>query len=289
MNCKEKGIDNKPKAIMYMLLSALSFSIMGALIKMINNVPLFEKMFYANFITALITFFILKKNGELIFGNKESRKYIFNRSLLGFIAMIFNFYAISNLILADSAMLVNTSPFFVSLFAVIFLKEKLSKIQVPILIITFIGALFIIKPQFNFNVIPALSGVACAFFGAGAYTIIRYLSGREKGVTLVFNFALLSSIGSFILMITDYKNPNLYEYFVLLMIGFMWIGGQYFLTAAYQNAPAGEVSIYTYSNILFSAVIGFILWTETPDIYSILGGILIVLSGIINFIFNKKR
>lgn len=282
-------MDNKPKAITLMLISALAFAIMGAMVKLAGDIPLFEKVFYRNLVSLGIAYIMIKNKKVSFFGKKENQKYLLSRSLLGLLGVILNFYAINHLVLSDASMLNKISPFFVTLFAVIFLKEKLTKIQIPVLITVFTGALLIIKPQFNFSVLPSLLGFISAMCAGAAYTIIRFLREREKASTIVFYFSFVSVVVMFPLMMLNYQKPNIIQLMYLIGIGIFAGIGQFTLTNAYRYAPAGEVSIYDYTSIVFSALIGFIVWLEVPDFLSFIGTLLIIASAIFVYIYNEKK
>lgn len=281
-------MDNKPKAVLFMIISAFAFAVMGAMVKLSGDIPVFEKVFFRNLVSLFIASMILYKNKESFFGKRENQKYLLARSFLGLSGVVCYFYAISNLLLADSAMLNKLSPFFVTLFACLFLKEKLSKIQIPALVIIFIGAMFVIKPQFGLEVLPALSGMLSAVCAGAAYTLVRLLKNKEHPSTIVFYFSLVSVIGMIPLMIIDFKMPTLYQFVFLLGTGVFAAIGQFSLTYGYKFAPASEVSIYNYLSILFSGIIGFFLWNEIPDTLSVFGGILIVLAAVVTFVYNNK-
>ncbi|MFD3158449.1 DMT family transporter [Haloimpatiens sp. FM7330] len=281
-------MDNKPAAIIFMILSAFSFALMSLFVKIAGDIPMFERIFYTNVISLIGTFFIIRKKKKRLFGMKENQKYLFFRCLFGYLALVTNFYAINNLYLADSAMLNKLSPFFVSIFAYIFLKEKMTKLQNSLLIVVFIGAIFIIKPEFGFGMLPALSGVVSALFSGAAYTLLRFLGDKEDYSTILFYFSVISIIGSFPIMIMNYHKLTYGQIVLVIAMGLFWLGGQVFMTLAYKYAPAGEISIYNYSNIIFSAILGYFMWKEVPDLLSFIGGFLIILCGVINFIHSRK-
>jgi len=232
---------------------------------------------------------MIKNKNVSFFGKKENQKYLLSRSLLGLLGVILSFYAINYLVLSDASMLNKISPFFVTLFAVFFLKEKLTKIQIPVLIIVFSGALLIIKPQFNFSVVPSLAGFLSAMCAGATYTIIRFLRDREKASTIVFYFSFVSVVVMFPLMMLNYQKPTMIQLLYLIGIGIFAGIAQFALTNAYRYAPASEVSIYDYTSIIFSGLIGFIVWSEVPDFLSIMGSVLIIGAAIFAFIYNGKR
>lgn len=281
-------MQNKSKGILYMIISALAFTFMGVAVRLSGDIPIFEKVFFRNFVSFFIALYIIYKSKGTIFGKKKNRMLLNIRSFLGLSGVILNFYAIGKLPLADSNMLNKLSPFFVTLFAYFFLKEKLTKVQIFSLFSAFIASLLVIKPEFSMNMLPGLAGLLSAITAGAAYTVIRSLSKDEEPSTIVFYFSFISLIVMFPLMLMNFIVPTPVQLFWLLGTGFFASIGQFMVTMAYKYAPAGEVSVYNYSSIVFSIVVGYIIWAEIPDFYSLLGGGLIILIAFILFYFNKN-
>ena len=282
-------MENKKKAVILMLISSLAFACSAAAVKLSGNLPVFEKVFFRNILAVIIAFIALKQSNDPIFGKKENQKFLLLRSLLGVLGMIMYFYAISNLYLADSAMLHKLFPFFVTLFAAVFLKEKLSKIQIPALIVVFLAALLIIKPRFDYSIFPALAGFGTAVFSGGTYTLVRFLRTREKPATIVFYFSFISLITLSPFILLDYQPPTPNQWFYLLLIGVFAAIGQFSLTYAYRYGKASEIAVYNYTNIIFAGIIDFLLWQEIPDLLSFLGGFVIIAVSIFVFVYDSKR
>ena len=279
---------NKNKAIILMLLSAFSFSAMQIIVKILDKIPLMEKVFFRNFISLILAYIIIRIKNLSYFGEKENRKYLLGRSIFGYAGIILFFFATSKMLAADAAILNKLSPIFVIIFAHFFLKESINKIHILALALSFIGAWFVIRPEFNFSVIPAASGLFSAILSGAAYVFISYLGKKESVYTIVFYFSLFSALCSIPFLIFSFVIPNFYDFILLLLLGSLAAFGQIALTYAYNSCPASEISIYDYSNIIFSAILGFIFLSELPDFYSIIGGALIVAASIIVFICNKK-
>ncbi|MCY6355589.1 DMT family transporter [Clostridium sp. ZS2-4] len=281
-------MNNKSKAVLYMLVSALFFSFMAAAVKLSGDIPVFEKVFFRNLISLFVAIGALKNNSGSMFGKKENQKYLIARALLGLTGVFFYFYSISKLNLADSAMLNKLSPFFITIFAVIFLKEKLTPMKIVSMIVVFLGALLVIKPQWDLSVVPAIAGFLSAAFAGAAYTLVRFLKNRENPATIVFYFSFVSVIGTIPFMLANFAIPTKLQLMYLVLTGVFAAVAQFALTYSYKYAPASEVAIYNYVNIVFSAIIGFFIWNEIPDILSIIGGSIIILMAIIVYFQDKK-
>ena len=277
------------KAVVFMLISAFSFALMGAFVKCAGDIPLLEKVFFRNLISVFISFFLVYRRTDekkRILPDRRNLPKLILRSVFGLTGVVFYFYAINNMNLADSSMLNKLSPFFVALFASFFLKEKLKRSTIFSMIIAFVSAMFVIKPQFDMTVIPAFAGAMSGALAGGAYTILRALKDREHPLTIVLFFSSFSVAVLIVPVVFNFVVPDIFQLFSLVMIGVCAASGQFGLTFAYRYAPASQVSIFNYTSIIFAAVIGFFLWGEIPDIYSIIGGIGIIFSGALIFISN---
>ena len=272
-----------------MLISGLAFAGMAANVKLAGDIPVFEKVFFRNLVSLLAAFVIIGNHRRKIFGKKGNGKFLLLRSLLGLTGVILYFYSIEHLNLADSSMLNKFSPFFVTLFAWLFLKEKLTPAKIISLIIAFAAALLIIKPRFDLSAIPAFAGFLSAIFAGAAYTTVRFLGNKEKPETIVFYFSLISVLGMLPLVLPVFRIPTSRQLFFLLGSGVFAAIGQFALTFAYRFAKASEIAIYNYSNIIFATIIGYILWKEVSDIYSIIGGIVLILTSIWIFFENNRE
>ena len=157
-------------------------------------------------------------------------------------------------------------------------------------ILAFVGCLFVVKPGFeNAHLIPALIGV-CGGLGAGiAYTMVRKMGTHGvKGPVIVFYFSCFSCIIVIPWIVFHYQPMSLRQLFTLLLAGLFAAGGQFTITAAYTYAPAGKISIFDYSQIIFSTILGYFLFGQVPDKYSVLGYVIILAMAAWMFFYNKR-
>lgn len=281
-------MDDRKKGVILILLSALFFALMSATVKSLDRFPITEKIFFRNLFGLIIATYMLIKNKKPILGNNKT--FLILRSLFGLLGVAANFYALSHLPLADSVMLNKMSPFFVLILSAFFLNEKIKPFQLLSLILAIIGALFVIKPEFDVSLIPYIVALSSAFFAGSAYTIIRYLIRTDSSETIIFYFTFISTIAMIpFMLLGQFIVPTGIEIFGLLGLGLFATIAQFLITNAYRYAPAGELSIYTYANIIFSTIIGIIIWIEIPGILSIIGGLIIISAGFINYNSNKNK
>ena len=282
------NLSNRTKGIIFIVASAFGFAMMSAFVKLAGDLPSFQKTFFRNLVSCIIAAIFIIKNKERFFGKKESQKILILRSIFGTIGIVLNFYAIDKLVLSDANMLNKLSPFFVIIFSALFLKERINIKQSVAIVVAFIGALFIIKPSFNLEIIPSLIGVIGAVCAAAAYTCLRVLGGKEKHYTVVFYFSLFSTIVIFPFMIAVYKSMTIRQLIYLVLAGIFASIGQFGVTLAYKYAPSKEISIFDYSNIIFSAIISLVIFGVLPDYISVVGYLIIFGASFYMFIYNKK-
>lgn len=282
-------MSNKTKAVFCMLISALGFTFMSVTVKYVTGIPLFEKVFFRNLISLGVVFFMLKKSSAPMFGRRENQLALLARSSFGLAGVVLNFYAIANLTLADSSMLGKLSPIFVTIMACIFLKEKIDNKQILSIIVTFLGALLVIKPEFSLEMLPSLAGILSAAASGVAYTLLRYLKDKESPDTIIFYFSLISVVFTAPFALAEYVQPTFIQLGLLLATGVFASVGQFGITYAYKYAKATEVSIYNYSAIVFGIILGFIFFGEIPDTLSLLGGAIIIAVAFYIFKHNQKK
>ncbi|UBH15920.1 DMT family transporter [Macrococcus armenti] len=282
-------MNNKIKGILWLIAASIGFSLMGAFVKLSGDLPVFQKSLFRNIIGMILPLYFVYKYRAPLFGHKENQGTLILRSLFGLIGVLLNYYAIDRMVLSDADMLNKLSPFFTIIFCAFFLKEYIRRYQMISMVIAFIGALFIIKPNFSSDMFIAIIGVLGAMFAGLAYTTLRVLGSKEKFYTTVFYFSFVSTIVLIPLTLLSYEPMTNVQIIYLILSGVFATLGQFGLTIAYSYAPAKDISIFFYTTVLFSAIIGFILFNETPDLLSYLGYIIIFFASYYMFVKAKVK
>ncbi len=286
-------MDNKKKGILFLILSSFSFSIMNTLVKMVDGVPSVEKALFRNGIALIVAFILLatqknKEKGHFV-PLKKNRLLLLFRGILGTLGLIFLYYSIDRINLADATMLNKLSPFFLIIFSSIFLKEKITLPQISAILIAFIGALFVIKPTFSVETLPYLVGFSSGLFAGAAYTCVRALGNRgERGSIIVFYFSLTSTIILTPLVYPIFVALDTRNLILLISSGLVATVGQFALTKAYSLAPSKEISIYDYSQMLFSSIWSYLIFNQLPDVLSFIGYGIILSASLYMYIYNNK-
>ena len=273
----------------WMVLSGLCFALMGATVKLAGDVPLTMKVFFRNLVTLGITSVVALNMRENPFGRTPHAKLLISRSLCGLGGVLLYFLALGKLNLADATLLNKTSPFFVLVFAVVLLKEPFDRILIPALIAAFLGAMLVIKPSFDYELLPAVGGFASGMLSGLAYTLIRALKGRESPNRIIFTFSLVSTLATLPFLIASPPRPTAGQWLALLSTGVFAAGGQYGLTFAYHHARASRISVFTYLHVLFALILGFAIWNERLDTASLVGGLLIMGAAVLTHHLGRRR
>ena len=283
------SVSSRTKGILCILAAALCFSGMSAFVRLAGELPVFEKAFFRNFVAAIVAGITLYRSGTPFRIPKENRKFVLCRAIFGTIGLVANFYAIDRLNLADANMLNKLSPFFAIIFSYFLLKEKVRPVQALAVCGAFIGALCIIKPTGeNLQAFPAMIGLLGGITAGAAYTFLRRatLGGTQGGVIVLF-FSCFSCLVCLLLSMGDFVMPTAKQLALLIGCGLCGAGGQFSITAAYSYAPAREISVYDYAQVMFSAILGFFLFGQMPDGWSFVGYGLIIAMAVVNYWYNN--
>ena len=283
--------NNILKGIFCIIIAGFGFALMSLFVKLSGDLPSMQKGFFRNIIAVFISSIPLIKHWKVINipRNNTGWLVLISRSVFGTIGLVLNFYAISHISLADSSIIQKLSPFIIIILSYIFFKEEMTRFQVFSIIIAFIGIILLIKPSGNdiisMGALAALLGALCAGI---AYTCVRYLGTNNiSGEFIIFFFSSLSSLMLLPYLIFDYRSMTLYQLSMLLLAGISATIGQYGVTFAYKFAAAKNISVFDYSQVLFSGIFGYMFFGEFPDFQSLIGYIIVISVGIVLVLRSK--
>lgn len=287
------------KGIQYMLFASLMFAFMGAAAKELSDtMSSVEVVFFRNVFGVFLILISIYNSPLKQIGGKFW--LLVFRGMAGFIALLFFFYNIAEISLGEAMTFSKTSTIFTAILAYFLLKEKLGTRGWTGVFVGFIGIVFVTEFDGSSlektDYLGILSGVGAAL----AYTSVRELRKFYDSRAIVLSFMTIGTIGPLLLMIisTFYANesldfmlgtfvmpqPNDWTYIILL--GIFATLAQIYMTKAYSYAKAGIIGTISYSNILFSIILGLFLGDNFPSISIVFGILLIVLSGLL--VSSKK-
>lgn len=278
-----------------MLLASLSFAVMGGFAKVVSQVlPPVEVTFFRNIFGVILVGIAIYKVPLKQIGGKPL--LLIFRGSMGFAALLAYFYIMAYIPLGEAVTYNKTSPIFVAIFAYLFLNEKLHKSALLAILIGFIGIVLVAQPEGGtfdkYDILGIFSGMGAAL----AYTSIRELRKYYDTRAIVMSFMGVGTVAPLVLMlVTPYVNvseefdwmfaafvmPVGIEWVYVMAVGIFATISQLLMTKAYELTKAGIVGTISYSNIVFAVVIGIMLGDPIPDIWTVLGIILVILSGLL--------
>ncbi|MCQ2519355.1 MAG: DMT family transporter [Lachnospiraceae bacterium] len=289
MSDKKNIFSDKQLGILYIILSAFCFALMNLFIRLSGDVPTMQKCFFRNFFALIISVVTLWRAKIPFKIGRGNTKYLVGRSLAGGLGMVCNFYAVDHMNISDASMLNKLSPFFAIIFSIIVVKEVANRYEWLAVICAFIGALFVVKPSFNFQSFPAFMGVLGGLGAGLAYSFVRMLGMRKENSMIVVAF--FSGFTTLMLLpafIAGYTPMTAKQWGFLCLTGIAAAGGQIGITNAYQKAPAKEISVYDFSIVIFAAILGFIFLNQIPDWLSVIGYVIIIGTAVTKWYFTKE-
>ena len=286
-----KVMPSKYKGIVLIIVSAFCFACMNACVRLAGDLPSVQKSFFRNLVALFIAGGMFARDHKGFTFPKGTLIPLILRSAFGTIGILCNYYAIDHLVLSDASMLNKMSPFFTILFSWLILKEKLKPAQGLAVLTAFAGSLLIVKPTLDFSDFSASFSGLCSGIAAGAaYAMVRLLGTRGmKGTFIVLFFSGFSCLSVLPFLLFDYHPMTTAQLLALLGAGVCGAGGQFTITAAYCHAPAKEISVYDYSQIIFATSLGAILFHELPDGWSFLGYAIIIAVAVGMFLYNTRK
>ena len=291
-NIKETGslAANRSKGIMFILMAAFFFSLMTVFVRLSGDVPTMQKAFFRNIVAAFLAAFILMRSGEKFYIPRTSLMDMFLRCSIGTMGILCNFWAVDHMRIADANILNKLSPFFAILMSIFILKERPNRVEWLSVLLAFTGAAFVAKPGAGIASFPALVAILGGFTAGTAYTYVRKLGlGGVKGPVIVFSFSVFSTLLLLPNILLNYHPMSVRQFIFLVLAGSSAAIAQLSVTAAYQNAPARDISVFDYSQVVYAAMFGFLLWGEIPDVWSFLGYAIIIGTALGKWYWMTKR
>ena len=265
------------KGILFILLSAFFFCLMSVFVRLAGDVPTMQKAFFRNIVAAILAAVLLARSKSGFSFQKKNLPDLLLRSSIGTAGILCNFWAVDHLRIADANILNKLSPFFAILMSIFILKERPNRIEWLSVLLAFIGAAFVAKPSAGIASFPALIAILGGFTAGTAYTYVRKLGLEgERGPVVVMFFSAFSTLVLLPNLLLHYRPMTMKQLIFLIFAGMSAAGGQLSITTAYQNAPARDISVFDYSQVVYAAIFGLILFGEIPDVWSIAGYVIII-------------
>ena len=202
------------------------------------------------------------------------------RGLVAAAAMFSFFWALSVMPLAEAVALSFTAPFFVTILAVIFLKEIVRARRWTAVAIGFLGTMIILRPGGDTLDWPALAVLFSALMLAGAIICVKMLSRTESPNAIYMWMVIYLAPITLIPALFVWKNPTWEQLGVAAGIGFAGTVGHLLVTRAFGLADTSALMPFDFARLIFSAIVGFLFFSQVPDVWTGIGAAIIAAAGI---------
>ena len=271
------------RGALFLLAGEALLAIMGAIIKSLSDDLSTEQVvFFRNLFGLLVLMPLLLRSGPQMLKTSQWHWHLM-RGIVGLSAMYCYFWALGNMPLTEAFLVKLSSPFFMPLIALWWLKEPAGKYSWLALLVGFAGVFVILRPGGDSALTQAaLVGLLGAFLAALAKVTIRRMSATEPSQRIVFYFGVVATLMSFPAALLNWQPVPSSAWWVIVAMGAVATAGQLAMTKAYRIAPTGKVGVYVYSAVVYGALMGWLFWDEIPTWATVAGAALIVLAGLIN-------
>lgn len=275
------------RVIKFMLISALAFALLNALVKKLNHFSVYQIVFFRSIGSLLFTIPLLLKAKVSMWGNKKTLLVL--RSVFGVTSMILFFLSLKHLSMGSAVSIRYTSPIFAAVFAFFLLKEKIKRVQWLCFFIAFAGVVLLKGFDGQISSIGLFYAITSAVFTGLVFIIIRKIKDNDHPLVIVNYFMIIATVCGGILAINNWITPKGLEWLLLLSLGVFGYFGQFFMTKALQTTETNIAAPFKYIEVVFTMVIGLMWFNESYSLLNILGIGLIIIGLVLNIVFKRSK
>ena len=299
---------NNTKAIILILVGMSVFALQDTFIKIISSSVNIYLIYLIRSLIGLSVIFIYLKYKNIPIVIKTHYPFLTSVRAIGFfLGFSLYYFSLSKLTLPIAVTLFFVSPFFVSIFSMIIIKEKIGIRRWMAILVGFIGVYLVMDPKINNFNIYTLFPLICAVCYSFTVVIQKKTSDKDSLFSQIIHIYLSAIVFSIIVKISltffyfdnstreiysfilsDWRIPNFQSFFLLIAIGFTGVVGFFCIFGAYNIGSPSTIAPFEYVLILWAILISWIIWSETLDFKSYIGLILIVSAGIYTFLRESK-
>ena len=268
---------------------SLGLVLMGVMVKTLGTrIPTLEILFFRSLLGFFFVLPLFIRNPMEPLRTKRHGMH-FARGGLGFLGNSFLFWTLTHMLLADAMALQFSRPLFLIPLAVLMLGEVVGWRRGIVTFIGFLGIIVYARP-FTAGFDPGVFvGAAGALSSAFVVIVIKRLATTESTPCIMFYYAFWTALLSFIPTVWLWVTPDWYELFLLVLVGVFGMLGQWMITHGYVLGDTSALAPLDYMRIVYSAVLGYLLFGELPGLWSYAGMALIVASSLYLVLNEAKR
>lgn len=254
-------------------------TIQSAIIKVISKDLPIVSIVFTQYIICLLALCpqVIKEKSSILWS--KNRKPLVARALCGIGYFTCMFTALRTSSLVDVSLMINTAPLWVPILGFIFYKKSIEPTLYLTLALGFAGVFFILKPDNSIISIGSSLALIGGIFMALSMLILNKLTQKESPTCILFYYALTASILLAMPAMLLWKTPATSDLWLLLANGLLMVLQQYLLIRGFKLGSASELSVTAYSGVIFAALIDYVLWGHNPQLATLIGATLIIISG----------
>ncbi len=273
-------------AILCVLGASACYSVSGALVKAVSaEFPTAEIVLFRSAIAVLVTLPLLWRHGGLIALRTRRPWGHLARTITGFVGMVTSYYGYSKLPLAINTVLGFTMPLLLTLLAVPLLGERAGWRRMCAVLVGLAGVVVVVRPWHHGADSLPLVPVVVVLLGVVAWALsmisIRRMGGvGESNVAIVLWFSFGATAMGAAMTVPVWQTPDPLQLAALTAVGMISGLAQLLMTEGYRSGEPSLVAPFEYGAILYTTVLGMAIWSETPDLWNIVGIVIIIGSGL---------
>ena len=272
----------------FMLVMTVCFSTLDASAKFVTNELSLWMVMWGRYLFhfLLISVFLLRGAPGKILKTRNIKLQIL-RSLMIFSAGITFWAGLMYLPLADCTVMAFISPLLVTVLAVLFLGESFGSHRWKAVIIGLVGVLIVIRPGMGIVSWAVVLPLMAAAFYATLQIITRVLGQQDTVLTTLFYTSTCGVVFSSVMVVFFWQTPTLYQWLMLMWLGLIGAIGHFIMIKAFERAPASLLAPFDYATLVWATLLGYFIFGDLPDGWTIVGAVIIVSSGI--YLIRKEN
>ncbi len=272
----------------FMLAMTVCFSTLDASAKFVTNELSLWMVMWGRYLFhfLLIAVFLLRGAPGKIIKTRNIKMQIL-RSFMIFSAGITFWAGLMYLPLADCTVMAFISPLLVTVLAVLFLGESFGSHRWRVVILGLVGVMIVIRPGMGIVSWAVVLPLMAAVFYATLQITTRILGRQDNALTTLFYTSTCGVVFSSVMVVFFWQTPTLYQWLMLMWLGLIGAVGHFFMIKAFERAPASLLAPFDYATLVWATLLGYFIFGDLPDVWTILGAVIIVFSGI--YLIRKEN
>ncbi len=284
------GLSDPAKGIALALISNALFILVGVIVRELSqSIDIFQILLFRQLVFVTLLMPSIISNIDAMLHPKMVSMHVW-RVTGAFIALYFSFLTVSNIPFADATALGFLKVLFVAVISRLFLKENVGWARMTTILIGFTGVMLVVQPSLESeSMFYVGTGLVAALGAAIAVICVRKMANVESKTVVLAYQAIFVGAVALIPAIIEWQWPTWSELALLVLVGVISSIGQWFGVTAYKWGEANVVSNVEYSQMIYSMVLGYLLFAELPNSLALIGANVILFSAILPFIIKVKQ